>query len=398
LRYDTAPPQLLEAIRASATQSLGDEMNKKPSDIRPESWLVTGGRPSEPGAPLNVPLIPASNFIIGAGREYSRDDGTPTWEALEEVIGGLEQGKAVAFASGMAAIAAVFDQLPVGSVVVLPDDCYQGVAGLVAAGAQRNRWSVQRLAVDDTSGWIRACADADLIWLESPSNPLVTVADLEAVCAAPRKAGTIVAVDNTFATPLNQRPLDFGATVSLQSATKFIGGHSDLLGGLATTKDDALWHALKKSRELTGATPGTLEAYLALRGVRTLAVRLERAQQTAMQLSQKLEAHPAVTRVRYPGLPSNPTHEVAKRVLKGFGTIISFELTGGAAFADNVCRNVKLIRHATSLGAVESTMERRAAIPGQEHIPPSLLRLSVGIEHADDLWADIESALDAAGR
>lgn len=373
-------------------------MNKKPSDIRPESWLVTGGRASEPGAPLNVPLIPASNFIIGAGREYSRDDGIPTWEALEEVIGGLENGKAVAFASGMAAIAAVFDQLPVGSLVVVPEDCYQGVAGLVTAGAQRNRWSVQRVAVDDTAGWIRACADADLVWLESPSNPLVTVADLEAVCAAPRKAGTIVAVDNTFATPLNQRPLDFGATVSLQSATKFIGGHSDLLGGLATTKDDVLWHALKKSRELTGATPGALEAYLALRGVRTMAVRLERAQQTAMQLAERLEAHAAVTRVRYPGLVSNPTHEVAKRVLKGFGTVISFELSGGAAFADNVCRNVTLIRHATSLGAVESTMERRAAIPGQEHIPPSLLRLSVGIEHADDLWADLESALEAAGR
>jgi cystathionine gamma-synthase len=199
-------------------------LEKRPSGIKPESWLISAGRASEPGAPLNVPLIAASNFIIGRGREYSRDDGTPTWEALEEVVGGLESGKAVAFASGMAAIAAVFDQLAAGAVVVLPDDCYQGVAGLAAAGAERGRWSVERVAVDDTAGWIRACGVADLIWLESPSNPLLTVADLEAVCAAPRKPGATVAVDNTFATPLNQQPLDFGATVSLQSATKFIGG------------------------------------------------------------------------------------------------------------------------------------------------------------------------------
>lgn len=371
-------------------------MEKHSSGIKPESWLVSAGRASEPGAPLNVPPIPASNFIIGRGRGYSRDDGTPTWEALEEVVGGLEAGKAVAFASGMAAIASVFDQLAVGAAVVLPDDCYQGVVGLAAAGAERQRWSIQRVAVDDTAGWIRACDVADLIWLESPSNPLLTVADLEAICAAPRKPGAIVAVDNTFATPLNQQPLDFGATVSLQSATKFIGGHSDLLTGIATTKDDALWHALRKSRELTGATPGTLEAFLAVRGARTLALRLQRAQQTAMMLAERLERHPLVTRVRYPGLPSHATYATARRLLKGFGSMISFDLLGGAEVADSVCRNVRLIRHATSLGAVESTMERRAAAPGQEHLPPSLLRLSVGIEDADDLWADLDAAIRSA--
>jgi cystathionine gamma-synthase len=369
-------------------------MEKHPHEIKRESWLVSAGRSSEPGAPLNVPLIPASNFIIGKGREYSRDDGTPTWEALEEIVGGLESGKSVAFASGMAAIASVFDQLPAGAVVVLPDDCYQGVAGLVAAGAERQRWSVQRVAVEDTSGWIRACSEADLIWLESPSNPLLTVADLDAICAAPRKPGAIIAVDNTFATPFNQQPLDFGATVSIQSATKFIGGHSDLLAGVATTKDDVIWHALRKSRELTGATPGALETFLAVRGARTLALRLQRAQQTAMNLAERLEKHQLVTRVRYPGLPSHPTHTIAKRVLKGFGTIISFDLRGGAEFADSVCRNIRLIRHATSLGAVESTMERRAAIPGQGHLPPSLLRLSVGIEDAEDLWDDLEAAIN----
>src|SRR5215217_3313252 len=132
-------------------------MEKHPPAIKPESWIVSAGRASEPGAPLNVPPVPASNFIIGTGREYSRDDGTPTWEALEDVVGGLESGKAVAFASGMAAIAAVFDQLAAGAIVALPDDCYQGVAGLAAAGTERGRWSVQRVAVDDTAGWIRSC-------------------------------------------------------------------------------------------------------------------------------------------------------------------------------------------------------------------------------------------------
>ena len=371
-------------------------MDKPRPEISLESWLVSAGRDSVPGAPLNVPLVPASNFILGRGREYSRDDGTPTWEALEEVVGGLESGKALAFASGMAAIASVFDQLAAGAVVVLPDDCYQGVAGLAAAGAEKQRWSVQRVRVDDTAGWIRACGIADLIWLESPSNPLLTVADLEAVCAAPRKPGALIAVDNTFATPLNQQPLAFGATVSLQSATKFIGGHSDLLAGVATTKDEALWQALKKSRELTGATPGTLEAFLAVRGARTLALRLQRAQQTALMLAERLEMHRLVTRVRYPGLPSHSTHAIARRVLKGFGTIISFDVLGGAEVADAVCRSVRLIRHATSLGAVETTMERRAAIPGQEHLPPSLLRLSVGIEDADDLWSDLDSAIRSA--
>ncbi len=373
-------------------------MAQQRSEIKPESWLVSAGRGSQPGDPLNVPLIPASNFIIGSGREYARDDGTPTWEALEAVVGGLEGGKALAFASGMAAIAAVFDQLAVGSVVVLPDDCYQGVAGLAAAGAERGRWSLQRVAVDDTAGWVNACASADLIWLESPSNPLLTVADLEVICAAPRKTSAIVAVDNTFATPLNQQPLAFGATVALQSATKFIGGHSDLLAGVATTNDAAFWHALKKSRELTGATPGTLEAYLAVRGARTLAVRLQRAQQTAMLLAERLEAHPQIMLVRYPGLSTHPTHATAQRVLKGFGTIISFDLVGGAEIADQVCTHVQLIHHATSLGAVESTIERRAAIPGQEHLPPSLLRLSVGIEDVEDLWHDLSAAIAAATR
>src|SRR5262245_50345239 len=221
-----------------------------------ESWLVSAGRDRRPGSPLNVPLYPASNFVLGERRAYARNDGTPGWDALEEIIGGLEGGSSVSFASGMAGIAAIFDQLPVGSVVALPDDCYQGVAGLANVGQNRGRWTVHRVAVADTAGWIEACGMADLIWLESPSNPLLTVADLDVICAAPRKRGAILGVDNTFATPLNQRPLALGADVAVQSVTKFIGGHSDLLGGIVTVRDANLLAALQQARELAGATPG----------------------------------------------------------------------------------------------------------------------------------------------
>src|ERR1700730_15295788 len=150
-----------------------------------ESWLVSAGRDRRPGSPLNVPPIPASNFVLGQRRAYSRDDGTPGWEALEEIVSGLEGGSSVAFASGMAGIAAIFDQLPVGSLVALPDDCYQGVAGLAKAGQSLGRWTVHRIAVTATAGWIEICGMADLVWLESPSNPLLTVVDLDVICAAP---------------------------------------------------------------------------------------------------------------------------------------------------------------------------------------------------------------------
>src|SRR5688572_27464620 len=358
-----------------------------------ESWLVSAGRDRRPGSPLNVPPIPASNFVLGEHRAYSRDDGTPGWEALEEIVGGLEGGFSIAFGSGMAGIAAIFDQLPTGSVVALPDDCYQGVAGLAQAGERRGRWTVHRVAVTDTARWTELCGVVDLIWLESPSNPLLTVGDLDTICAAPRKPGAILGVDNTFATPLNQRPIALGADVSVQSVTKFIGGHSDLLGGIVTVRDANLLAVLRHVRELAGATPGALEAFLAVRGARTLALRLERAQRSAVTLAERLARHPNVTLTRYPGLASHPTHAAARRQLKGFGTIISFDVRGDAGAANAVCAGLQLIQHATSLGAVESTIERRASIPGQEHLPPTLLRLSVGIEAVEDLWSDLDRAL-----
>ena len=360
------------------------------------SWVVSAGRDRRPGAPLNVPPYPASNFVLGGSRAYSRDDATPGWEALEEIVGGLEGGSAVSFTSGMAGIAAVFDQLPSGSIVAIPDDCYQGVASLAQIGERRGRWTVHRIRISDTARWIEISAVADLIWLESPSNPLLAVADLDRICAGARKPGSILAVDNTFATPLNQRPLAFGADVAVQSATKFIGGHSDLLCGVVTVRDQTLLTALRQARELSGATPGTLEVFLAVRGARTLAVRLERAQSNATELAERLARHPKVSLTRYPGLASHPTHEAARRQLKGFGSIISFDVAGDASTAERVCARVELIQHATSLGAVESTIERRASIPGQEHLPPALLRLSVGIEAVEDLWLDLDAALRSA--
>ncbi len=369
-----------------------------PHDLDPASWVVHGGRERRAGAALNVPIMPASNFTDAQGeRTYSRVEGTAAWEALEEVVGGLEGGEAVAYSSGMGAISAVFSLLPAGARLAIPADCYRAVSELAAAGERGAGWQVQTLDGADTRAWLAACAQADLIWLESPSNPQLVLSDLAQIGAAPRRAGALLVVDNTFATPLLQQPLGRGADISVQSATKYLGGHSDLLGGVATARAPELAERLRQARTLHGATPGALEVFLALRGMRTLAVRLERSQANAMLLAQRLQEHPAVSAVRYPGLPSHPQHALAREQLAGFGSIIAFELAGGAQAADAACRAVQLITHATSLGAVESTMERRAAVPGQGHLPPSLIRLSVGIENGEDLWSDLQRALAALG-
>lgn len=346
-----------------------------------------------PGSPLNVPPVLASNFVLGGDRAYTRDDGTPTWEVFEEVLGGLEHGVAVAFASGMAAAAAIFDLLPARAEVVLPDDCYQAVVGLAAAGQDLGRWSFTRLPPDDTDGWLRAAAHADLRWLESPSNPLLKVADLPAILSQPRKPGALAVVDNTFATPLGQQPLELGADLVLHSATKYLGGHSDLMLGAAVARDDLLAQQLRERRLLAGAIPGSLETYLAVRGMRTLPVRLERATASAHELATRLERHPDVSVVRYPGLPTHPTHSTARQFMRSYGAMISFDVHGDASRADAMCESLQIIQHATSLGSVESTIERRAAVPGQEHLPPTLLRLSVGCENVEDLWSDLDSAL-----
>lgn len=363
--------------------------------LKPESYLVSAARPEGGGAPLNVPLVPVSTYLIGGEPNYAREDSTPTWAALEELVGGLEGGEAVAFASGMAAAAAVLDLLPAKARMALPDDVYAGVSGLALQGEAKNRWTVDRIATDDTQAWIDAAGTHDLLWIESPSNPLLIMADLQTICAAPRREGCLVAVDNTFATPLNQRPLEIGADIAMHSATKYIGGHSDLLGGLLAARRPELVEGFRKTRMYHGATPGALEAWLAVRGLRTLAVRLDKAQANAARIAEFLAAHPAIEQVRYPGLAGDPGHAIASAQLDGYGAIISFVVKGDGEVAEAVCRRARLVHHCTSLGGVESTMERRAAQKGQDHIPPALIRLSVGIEDADDLLADVEQALEA---
>ena len=363
------------------------------TEWRHDTWLVAGGRNRTPGQPLNVPPVFASNFYLPDERVYSRSEGTPTTDALEELLGGLDGGRALAFASGMAAAAVVFNRLPVGSHIAVPADPYHGVAGIIDEGEAQGRWSVRRLDQADTAAWIDALGHCDLVWLESPENPLMTVADLPAICGAPRPGATLVVVDSTFATPLAQQPLDYGADVVMHSATKFIGGHSDLLAGVLVTNRDELYDEFHRRRLLHGATIGAMEAFLTMRGARTMGLRLERAQGNAMELATRLESHDQVARVRYPGLPSHGTHDVAASFMSGFGAVLSFEPTGPGERASEVCARVELINHATSLGGVESTMERRAVIPGQERIPPSLIRMSVGCEHVDDLWADLIRAL-----
>lgn len=349
-----------------------------PNDIAPATWLVGGGRPHRPGAPLNHPIVPASNFEHGEARIYSRADATETWEALETLLGGLEAADALVFASGMAAVATIFDLLPVGAHVLLPDDCYHGVAHTVEDGAGRGRWTFERLPVDATDAWLDRYPGADLVWLESPTNPLLTVADLAVLCGAPRKSDSLLVVDNTFLTPLRQRPLDLGADLSMQSTTKFVGGHSDLLGGVLATRNDDLLERLRRSRGLAGSAPGALEAFLTLRGARSLALRLDAAEANAVALVERLAGHSGVETVRYPGV----------------GSMVSFDARSGSAAAA-ACDAVRVIRHATSLGGIESSMERRAGTPGQEHLPAGLIRLSVGCEALEDLWNDLDRALQA---
>jgi cystathionine gamma-synthase len=380
-------------IESRSTPPIGHDVGMERDDgWRDETWLVSGGRPAAPGQPLNTPIVPASNFELDGDVLYSRTDTTPTWHALEAVVGGLERAECVSFASGMAAVSSVFALLPVGSHIAVPSDCYQATAGIAAEGEANGVWTVTRIPTADTDGWIRASADADLVWVESPSNPLLEVADLRRIAAAARRPGALFAVDNTFATALNQRPLDIGADMSVQSATKFIGGHSDLLSGVVTTRSPALVTRLRRSRTLHGGTPGALESYLAVRGARTMALRLARGQASAMTLARRLAECAAVERVRYPGLPGDPGYHRARDQMHGFGSIVSFELATWQAAHDAV-RRTRLIRHATSLGSVESTMEQRAVLDGQEGIPAGLIRLSVGVEHVDDLWADLAAAI-----
>jgi cystathionine gamma-synthase len=363
-----------------------------PDDLDPATVAVQAGRePPRPGAPLGPPVVLTSTYHAGGEVGYARD-GNPTWTAFETALGALEGGEAVAFASGMAAVTAVLDQVPPGGAVVAPSGAYRGTRNLLAELAAAGRLVVREVEVTDTAATLAACDRAALLWVESPTNPLLGVADLPALIDGGHAAGVPVAVDNTFATPLGQRPLAMGADVVVHSATKYLSGHADLLLGAAVAGPD-MAAALRHRRSLTGAVPGPFETWLALRGLRTLPLRLERAWATAGELARRLATHPAVAAVRYPGLPGDPGHERAAATMRGFGGMISFEVAGGADAAEAVCAGTRLIADATSLGGVETIMERRARWSNEPGTPPGLIRLSVGTEHVEDLWRDLDQAL-----
>jgi cystathionine gamma-synthase len=369
----------------------------QPEPLAPATVAVTAGRPPRrPDEPLNVPVVLASTYHQGGPVGYGRY-GNPTWSAFEEALGALEGGRATAFASGLAAVAAVLDLVPEGGLVLAPRHAYSGSLALLGALAARGRLRVHLVDIADSPAVAAACPGAALVWVETPTNPALEVADLPAVVAAARAAGVMVGVDNTFATPLVQRPLAAGADLVVHSATKYLAGHSDvLLGAVVTTRVDLLDRVVAH-RTLLGAVPGAMETWLALRGLRTLAVRLDRAQASAAELARRLLGHPLVHRVRYPGLPTDPGHARAVAQMDGFGAIVCVELAGGAPAADRVVAACRLWVAATSLGGVESTLERRRRWPAESPgIPEGLLRLSVGLEDVEDLWRDLDRAMDSA--
>lgn len=365
-------------------------------DRRVETLVVSTGRPvPEPGAPVNPPLVLSSTFRAGGDVAYARH-GSPTVAALETAIGALEGGRGLVFSSGMAAATTVLEQLPVGARVVAPASAYFDVRSFLRDGTASGRFAAELVDITDTEATLEACEGAAMLWLESPTNPLMGVADLPALIAGARRCGARVVVDNTFATPLLQRPLELGADIVVHSVTKFLGGHSDLLMGAIVTANEELLTASRRQRDLRGGVAGPLDAFLALRGLRTLAVRLERSQENAQALAERLAAHPGVERVRYPGLPSDPGHERARAQMDGFGAMLAFEPYGGADAAERVCQATRLITYATSLGGVETLMERRSRWAAEREggtTPEALIRMSVGLEHVDDLWADLEQAL-----
>ncbi len=352
--------------------------------LAPATTVVALGRqPRVPGAGVNAPLELTSTFVADGAIGYARF-GNPTWSAFEEVLGALEGGQSLLFASGLAACDAALALVPAGGVVVAPANAYNGVVMTLTERADAGSLAVRWVDLTDLDAVATALEDADLLWIESPTNPLLDVADLPRLATLARAAGALSVCDNTFATPLLQRPIADGVDVVVHSATKYLSGHSDVVLGAAvtatSTEGQVLHERLHRHRTLHGAIAGPMEAWLAVRGIRTLALRFERACANAAELAHRLEAHPAVTRVRYPGS----------------GAIVSIQ-TGSAESAEALATGTVLWVHATSLGGVESSLERRRRHPAEpETSPVDLVRLSVGIEDVEDLWRDLDRALTSA--
>ena len=373
-----------------------------------ETRAIHAGQPPDPvtGAVV-TPISLATTFAQSAvgehqGYEYARSSN-PTRAALEACLADLEGAtRGLAFASGLAAEDALLRTLHPGDHVLIPTDAYGGTFRLVARvhAAAGLEWS----AVDLTDLDAVAAAWRDrtrMVWVETPTNPLLTIVDIGAVSRLAHERGARVVVDNTFATPYLQRPLELGADVVVHSTTKYLGGHSDVVGGFLAARDEDLGEELTFLQNAVGGVPGPLDCYLVLRGAKTLAVRMDRHCANAAVVAAALDGHPAVARVLYPGLPSHPGHDVAARQMDGFGGMVSFALRGGEDAALRVASATRVFTLAESLGAVESLIEHparmtHASVAGSPlAVDPALIRLSVGLETVTDLVADLCGALDS---
>ena len=351
-------------------------------NLHPETLAISSGRPGhEAGEGINIPISLNSTFVAGGPINYGRT-GNETWQPLEEAISALEEATStLLFSSGMAAITAAFSLLPHGAPVVASHEGYSGTMALLKRYHAEGRLEVRFVDITDTKEVIAQLQGAAFLWVESPTNPGLGVAEVSVIIGEAKKRNMGVGFDNTFATPLNQKPLTFGADIVMHSVTKYLAGHSDVILGSLSVKDSALLARLQDARVSYGAIPGPFESWLGLRGIRTFPLRFEQAQKSAAELAKKLAGHNAVTNVRYPG----------------FGAIISFEITGDAVAAERVCDGAAIITNATSLGGVETTWERRRRWALEsDSVPENLIRLSVGCEHVEDLWRDIDTALSEA--
>ncbi|MCZ7531847.1 MAG: cystathionine gamma-synthase [Acidimicrobiia bacterium] len=376
-----------------------------------ETIAIHAGQDPDPatGAAV-VPIYATSTYVqeapgVHKGYEYSRTDN-PTRTALQTQIAALEgvgpgaDGGAVATSSGLAATALIGYLLKPGDRIVLPDDAYGGTFRLIARVLADHGITWTAADLSSPEKLIEAVTpDTKLVWVETPTNPLLKVVDIEAVVAVAKTVGALVAVDNTFATPYLQQPLSLGADLVVHSATKYLGGHSDTVAGAIVTNDAELLERLRFLQNATGPVPGPFDSYLLLRGIKTLGVRMDRHCANAGAVAAFLEADPRVDHVWYPGLPSDPGHEIAQRQMSGFGGMVSFTPVAGVEAANSIVARTRLFFLAESLGGVESLIEipavmTHASVEGTDlEVPASLIRLSVGIEHVDDLISDLDRAL-----
>ena len=367
-----------------------------------DTLAVHAGADPDPATGAVAPPIQLSTtFVHGASEgadaySYQRRD-SPNQRRLETALAAVEGGeRALAFASGMAAVAAVLDTLQRGERVLVPEDCYVGTRGYVTEVLPERGVEVVTVDTTDLDAVRAACAGGlALLWAESPSNPRMRISDLAELARIARAHGARFACDNTFATPVLQRPLEFGADVVMHSTTKYFGGHSDVLGGaLVFARNDDFAERVAARRLLTGAILAPFSAWLTLRGCRSLPARMALHCANARKVAEFLATHPAIEKVNWPGLPGHPGHAIASRQMRDFGAMLSFEPCGGYDAAVAVTRNTRLFTNATSLGGCESLIEHRASAEGEHtQAPPALVRISVGLEDADDLIADLAQAL-----